>query len=165
MERQMASQEATDNITELQRRSRLLSILGELESVIYYVTMLILISAAGILLVVGFYHFVININANLYENVLQLLQSLLLVMMLMEILHTVDISISRHQLIADPFLVVGIIAAIRRMLVVTVELEQPGAVSSQSDASLFLWELGILALVTLILSICIYIIRSKREFP
>ncbi len=141
----------------------MLSILDKLESAIYYVTILILISAAGILLIFGFYRFVLNINANIHDNALQLLQSLLLVMMLMEILHTLDISISQHRLVADPFLVVGIIAIIRRMLVVTVELEQTSASSPQSDSSFLLWELGLLALVTLILSVCIYILRSKRE--
>jgi len=48
--------------------------------------------------------------------------SLLIVLMLVEILHTVRISIRSHKLmIAEPFLVVGLIASIRRMLVITLE--------------------------------------------
>ncbi len=164
MERQVVSQGSTDNVTGSQKQPRMLSILDKSESAVYYATILVLIFAAGILLVFGFYRFIININANIHDNVLQLLQSLLLVMMLMEILHTVEISISQHRLIADPFLVVGIIAAIRRMLVVTVELEQASPVGPQSNSSFLLWELGLLASVTLVLSICIYILRSKREF-
>ena len=164
MERKMVSRGSTDNVTGSQKQPRMLSILDKSESAVYYATISVLIFAAGILLVFGFYRFIININANIHDNVLQLLQCLLLVMMLMEILHTVEISISQHKLIADPFLVVGIIAAIRRMLVVTVKLEQTSAISSQSNDSFLLWELGLLALVTLALSICIYILRSKREF-
>ena len=160
----MESQRSTDNITAPQKQHRMLFVSDKLESAIYYVTILILISAAGILLIFGFYYFLANISANIRNNALQLLQSLLLVMMLMEILHTVEISISQHRLIADPFLVVGIIAAIRRMLVVTVELEQASPVGPQSDYSFLLWELSLLALVTLVLSICIYILRSKREY-
>ncbi len=41
--------------------------------------------------------------------------------MLVEILHTVRISIRSHVLVTEPFLVVGLIASIRRILVITLE--------------------------------------------
>ena len=43
------------------------------------------------------------------------------VLMLVEILHTVRISIRSHFLVTEPFLVLGLIAAIRRILVITLE--------------------------------------------
>lgn len=55
------------------------------------------------------------------NSALRLLDSLLLVMMLVEILHTVDISLRQHVLSSEPFLIVGLIAAIRRVLVITAE--------------------------------------------
>jgi hypothetical protein len=42
--------------------------------------------------------------------------------MLVEILHTVRISIRSHVLVTEPFLVIGLIASIRRMLVISLEL-------------------------------------------
>lgn len=41
--------------------------------------------------------------------------------MLVEILHTVRISIHSHYLVTEPFLVVGLIASIGRILVITLE--------------------------------------------
>jgi uncharacterized membrane protein (DUF373 family) len=52
---------------------------------------------------------------------LRVLDQLLVVLMLVEILHTVRISIRSHFLVTEPFLVVGLIASIRRILVITLE--------------------------------------------
>ena len=52
---------------------------------------------------------------------IEILDSVLLVMMTMEIVYTVAISLESHQLVAEPFLITGAIAAIRRMLVITAE--------------------------------------------
>jgi uncharacterized membrane protein (DUF373 family) len=52
---------------------------------------------------------------------LLVLDQLLVVLMLVEILHTVRISIRSHYLITEPFLVVGLIASIRRILLITLE--------------------------------------------
>jgi uncharacterized membrane protein (DUF373 family) len=52
---------------------------------------------------------------------LRVLNELLIVLMLVEILHTVRISIRSHVLVTEPFLVVGLIASIRRILVITLE--------------------------------------------
>src|SRR6266404_1701883 len=55
------------------------------------------------------------------NQTLRVLDHLLVVLMLVEILHTVRISIHSHTLITEPFLVVGLIASIRRILVITLE--------------------------------------------
>jgi len=49
---------------------------------------------------------------------LKVLNQLLIVLMLVEILHTVRISIRAHVLVTEPFLVVALIASIRRILVI-----------------------------------------------
>ncbi len=56
---------------------------------------------------------------------LRVLDDLLVVLMLVEILHTVRISIHSHLPLAEPFLIVGLIASIRRILVITLEAGQP----------------------------------------
>jgi uncharacterized membrane protein (DUF373 family) len=53
---------------------------------------------------------------------LRVLNELLIVLMLVEILHTVRISIRSHVLVTEPFLVVGLIASIRRVLVISLEM-------------------------------------------
>lgn len=45
-----------------------------------------------------------------------LLDNVLLILILVEIVHTVVLSLRAHQLVAQPFIVVGLIAVIRRIL-------------------------------------------------
>ena len=49
---------------------------------------------------------------------------LLFVLMIVEILHTVRVSFQSGTLVAQPFLIVGLIASIRRVLVITLETTQ-----------------------------------------
>jgi uncharacterized membrane protein (DUF373 family) len=96
-----------------------------------------------------------------------IVERLLFVLMLVEILHTVRASIQSHVLACEPFLVVGMIATIRRILVVTLETSdhptesaQPvGAMSAFDNAMI---ELSVLGLLTLVLSVAIYLSRRSK---
>ena len=87
--------------------------------------------------------------------------------MLVEILHTVRASIQSHVLACEPFLVVGMIATIRRILVVTLETsDHPtettlplGSMSSFNNAMI---ELGVLGALTLALAVAIYLSRRSK---
>jgi uncharacterized membrane protein (DUF373 family) len=97
-------------------------------------------------------------------DTLAVLDQLLLVLMLVEILHTVRISIHSHVLVTEPFLVVGLIASIRRMLVITLEAASltKGGVWSADGASIFrasMYELGLLGILILILVFSITLLR------
>jgi len=92
------------------------------------------------------------------------LNELLIVLMLVAILHTVRISIRSHVLVAEPFLVVGLIASIRHILVISLEiatLTKEGSWSSDG-ASIFraaMIELGLLGLLVLVLMFSIALLR------
>jgi len=97
------------------------------------------------------------------EQAIEILDGILLVMMIMEIVYTVTLSMEAHTLVAEPFLIVGSIAAIRRMLVITAEstkLELFNTVAFQN----ILIELGLLAITILMLAGAIYIMRSSEKF-
>lgn len=53
--------------------------------------------------------------------IIDLLDRSLLVLMIVELLYTVKVSFREHSLVPEPFLVVGLIAVTRRILVVTAE--------------------------------------------
>src|SRR6202166_244162 len=98
------------------------------------------------------------------EMVLRVLDELLVVLMLVEILHTVRISIRSHTLVTEPFLVVGLIASIRRILVITLQaatLTKEGKWSPQGEtifkASMI--ELGLLGVLILVLVYSITLLR------
>ncbi len=101
---------------------------------------------------------------------LRVLDQLLVVLMLVEILHTVRISIRSHILVTEPFLIVGLIASIRRVLVITLEAAtlSTGGRWSGEGASIFrasMIELGLLGLLILILVFCITLLRRFAPAP
>ena len=82
--------------------------------------------------------------------IFEVIDRLLFVLMLVEILHTVHASIRTGTLVAEPFLIVGLIACIRRILVITLETSQITRTDHWSSdvARLFyasMIELGVLA--------------------
>ena len=97
----------------------------------------------------------------------QIMDRLLVVLMLVEILHTVRISIKSQVLVTEPFLIVGLIASIRRMLVITLEaanLTQPErwAAGGESIFRASMYELALLAVTILILVISIHVLLRGR---
>jgi len=106
---------------------------------------------------------------------LRVLNQLLIVLMLVEILHTVRISIRSHVLVTEPFLIVGLIASIRRILVITLEaatLTKEGAWANESANGIFhssMLELGLLGVLVLVLVVSIALLRryapASKDMP
>jgi uncharacterized membrane protein (DUF373 family) len=95
---------------------------------------------------------------------------LLFVLMIVEILHTVRVSFRSGQLDCEPFLIVGLIASIRRVLVITLESSeenQPGKWTSDSQAMLnaTMLELSVLAVLILVMVVSIYVLRRSETLP
>jgi uncharacterized membrane protein (DUF373 family) len=93
------------------------------------------------------------------------LEQLLLVLIFIEILHTVRISVRSQSLMMEPFLVVGLIASVRRVLVITMQaakLVQEDQKGTRAGAELFRYsmiELGLLGFLILVFVISIYLVR------
>lgn len=126
-----------------------------------------LLGAAGVaLLLWAVVEFVrVAAGGDVVQAVLGVLDSLLLVLMLVEIMHTVRISIGSQSLVIEPFLIVGLIAAIRRILVVTAEQANPSA-EHVVEFQMAMLELGILTAMILALVWAIYGVRKfSQEAP
>jgi uncharacterized membrane protein (DUF373 family) len=96
--------------------------------------------------------------------IFQIIDRLLFVLMLVEILNTVQASIRTRTLVCEPFLVVGLIACIRRILVITLETSQITRPDHwQAENASLLWasmvELGVLGALVVILIGSIYVTR------
>jgi uncharacterized membrane protein (DUF373 family) len=101
------------------------------------------------------------------ETVLHVIDRLLFVLMLVEILHTVRASMRAGGLTCEPFLVVGLIASIRRVLVITLRSSQTTKTDEMSDAAQRLFrasmeELIVLALLIVVMVVAIYILHRTR---
>jgi uncharacterized membrane protein (DUF373 family) len=91
---------------------------------------------------------------------------LLFVLMVVEILHTVRVSFRSGVLVCEPFLIVGLIASIRRILVITLEssqISQPGKWTPEAQGILnaTMVELGVLGGLILIMVVSIYLLRRS----
>jgi uncharacterized membrane protein (DUF373 family) len=99
-------------------------------------------------------------NSRIFHTVDQLL----FVLMLVEILHTVRVSIRSGNLNAEPFLILGLIASIRRVLVITLassNAQQQGATDHTAVFRTSMIELGVLAVLILTMVMSIYLIRRS----
>jgi uncharacterized membrane protein (DUF373 family) len=102
------------------------------------------------------------------ETVFVVIDELLFVLMLIEILHTVRVSVESGSLNCEPFLVVGLIASIRRILVITLEsskITQAGDWTETTDRVFrtSMIELGVLAVLILVMVASIVMLRRTRQ--
>src|SRR5712672_584863 len=105
---------------------------------------------------------------SLPAQTLRVLNELLIVLMLVEILHTVRISIRSHILVTEPFLIVGLIATIRRILVITLNaanLTSTANWANDGPAKLraSMVELALLGATVIVLVISIHILRKSKS--
>ncbi len=129
------------------------------EDVIYVVIGVLLLFTAALLLlysVSGLWHHLGD--ADHVKAALHVLDRMLLTLMIVEILYTVRVSLKSHSLCAEPFLIVGLIAAIRRILVISVE----GAhVPEKFNHHMI--ETGILGFLILLFVISIILLRQNKS--
>ena len=92
----------------------------------------VLILLAAVLLISGIWDFLTG-PAPVSREAIGLLDKVLLVLILVEIVHTVVLSLRAHRLVAQPFIVIGLVAVIRRILFV---LSDQGAISVAELATL-----------------------------
>ncbi|GJE16713.1 phosphate-starvation-inducible PsiE family protein [Methylobacterium marchantiae] len=100
-------------------------------------------------------------------ELLKIVDSLLFLLMLVEILHTVRVSMRSGKLTCEPFLIVGLIASIRRVLVITLQSSEVmhGALTPEREA-LFrasMIELGVLSVLILTMVISIFLLHRARD--
>ncbi|MGH2749457.1 MAG: phosphate-starvation-inducible PsiE family protein [Actinomycetota bacterium] len=125
----------------------------------FYVAVAVALSLAGFVLF-GFvvYDFASKIGeGDLTAKILNLLDGLLLVFIITELIHTVRAVIDQKVLVAEPFLIVGIVAAIRRLVVVSAEAKDLVGTDDFGDAIL---EIGVLTGSVVFLAVAIFLLRS-----
>ena len=132
-----------------------------IEDIIYVGLGLLLAGVAGALLVNEIIYFIQYIFAGaLSENVVMLLDRVLLIIIFVEVLYTVQVSLRQHVLQPGPFLVVGLIAVTRRILVLTAELPK---MAKENEALLHnaIIELAMLTVLILALVMSLRFIRPN----
>jgi uncharacterized membrane protein (DUF373 family) len=131
------------------------------EDIVYLGLGLLLAGSSIALLVSGIISFVQGLMARtLTGNIVPLLDRILLILLVVELLYTVQVSFREHGLIPEPFLLVGLIAAIRRVLVLTAEFAQ---VHDEPETVFkhFVIELVVLTVLIVALVISLVLLRKR----
>lgn len=100
-------------------------------------------------------------------GVVEVIDRLLFVLMLVEILHTIHVSLRTGSLRPEPFLTVGLIASIRRLLVITLESSTQMQLKNWTEESMSFFratmiELSVLTVLILVLVIALHLVRRTR---
>ena len=144
---------------------RLAKILGLSERVVYYVAALALLVTVGMLFVSAGDSILRVPEVGPLETALEVLDRVLLIFIFAELLGTISTIVREREVKAEPFLLIGLIAVVRRILGVTVSIEQ--SLGTPEFTSLLL-ELGVLTGLVLTLTIALYFTRrmeGRRESP
>lgn len=132
------------------------------ETVIYIgIAVLLLLTAGGLL--VGAGARIPQVVTQGESVALELLDTLLLVFIVVELLYAVRTTIAKRELIAEPFLLVGIIASIKEIVVLSVKAAEEVGKGSVFDDSLA--EIGVLGVLVLLLGLTAYLLRRKEREP
>lgn len=130
---------------------------------------LIYLSVAGLLIIGGLillgkagYDLFTKLNEGVEEAIKQSLNTLLLVFIVVELLSAVKTTIVERKLLAEPFLLVGMIASIKEIILVTTEVEFRVR-GEEFERGMI--ELGLLGGLVLALSVATLMLRRKEREP
>lgn len=135
--------------------------LWALEDLLYLIVGLLLVTAA-VLVAIGTVTGLIsaiNHHRDAVNTAVVVLDRVLLTLIVAELLHTLRFVVLRDRIVVEPFLFVGLIAVVRRILIVTAELERQAP--SGHALTNYLLELGLLGFLTLALALAIYLVHRS----
>ena len=105
-----------------------------------------------------FHEVVVGLQSGSIDAALKILDRVLLLFIIAELIYTLRISLARSQLILEPFLIIGLVAVVRRILIATAQIEQ--WLVAGRDIAPLLYELGALAGLVLSLAIALSLARN-----
>ena len=145
------------------RRRTADGVLAASEDVIYVGISALLVIASGVLLVVAVQELLDVFDGLGPDPVVEVLDTLLLLFIFVELLSAVRATVATRGLIAEPFLIVGIIASIKEIVVLSVKAaDDIGGGAKFRDQ---LWEIGVLGVIVLLLGITAWLLRLKEREP
>ena len=158
------SAKASKSKPDAPRHTKLLDRTIEVAETIVYIGIAFLLLITAIALLV---QAVTNMTALFGEDsanvALEVLDTLLLVFIVVELLFAVRATVAQRELLAEPFLLVGIIAAIKEIVVLSVK-----AAETAGKGDIFrdqLLEIGTLGVLILLLGVTGFLLRRKEREP
>lgn len=134
--------------------------LSLVEDAVYWAIAVVLVTGSIALLVAQFNTMLRLRNTPASTVMLEILDGLLLIFIFVELLYAVRSCLRSREIVAEPFLIVGILAGIKEIVVLSVEaatLLERGPAFSRAVV-----EIGVLGGVVLVLALAAFIMRERR---
>jgi uncharacterized membrane protein (DUF373 family) len=124
----------------------------------------LLLGVAGVLILVGTLSGLahgLGHDRGSVDVAIFVLDRVLLALIVGELLYTLRFVVRTHEIAVEPFLYIGIIAVVRRILIVTAQFER----SPQTGRALTntLLEFGLLGLLVPALAVAVFLVRRSRK--
>lgn len=131
--------------------------------ILLYAAVGLLLAVAAVLVLIGTVHELahgISSGKGSVNVAVTVLDRILLTLIIAELVYTLRFVLRTHQIAVEPFLFVGLIAVVRRILIVTAQFEQlPAGGRALTN---FLLELGVLGFLAFALSFAVFLVRRGR---
>jgi uncharacterized membrane protein (DUF373 family) len=136
---------------------------GNAEVIAYALVGVVLVGGALVLIGQSVYEFVESVDDGVVTASRRLLDTLLLTFIFIELFGAVRVTLKEQRLIAEPFFLVGIIASIKEivLLIGTEDLSD----KSNDVFRRGIIEVGVLAGIVLVLTLCTFVMRRSRREP
>jgi uncharacterized membrane protein (DUF373 family) len=131
------------------------------EDAVYWAIALVLVVGSVALLIAQFNTMLRLRNTPASTVLIEILDGLLLIFIFVELLYAVRSCLRSHEIVAEPFLIVGILAGIKEIVVLSVEaatLLDKGPAFSRAVV-----EIGVLGGVVLVLALAAFVLRERRR--
>lgn len=115
-------------------------------------------SAVALLVATGIQFGASILSRDLPAQIIPLLDRILLILLVVELLYTVQVSFRLHAVTPEPFLLVGLIAAIRRVLILTAEF---GNAAGHGPPAQLVAELAVLSGLIVAIALSLFVLRRK----
>ena len=152
----------TEKAPDAQERRLLRGLVGF--EVLLYAAVALLLAAAAVLVLVGTVHGLvhgISSGRSAVGLAVTVLDRILLTLIIAELVYTLRFVLRTHQIAVEPFLFIGLIAVVRRILIVTAQFERP-PLAGRALTNLLL-ELGLLGFLALALAVAVFLVRFGRS--
>jgi len=137
--------------------------LASAEDIVYLGIAVLLLLGAGALLVVAADELLDIFDDFTTDPIVEVLDTLLLVFIVIELLSAVRTTLSKRELVAEPFLLVGIIASIKEIVVLSVKAAEDIGTGEQFRDQM--WQIGVLGVVVVLLGGTAWLLRLKEREP
>jgi uncharacterized membrane protein (DUF373 family) len=135
--------------------------LGLLEDAVYWGIAVVLVVGSVALLIAQFNTMLRLRNTPASTVMIEILDGLLLIFIFVELLYAVRSCLRSHEIVAEPFLIVGILAGIKEIVVLSVEAAT--LLDKGPDFSRAVVEIGVLGGVVLVLALAAFVLRERRR--